>query len=134
MKLVKRSQLPELNENNEKQVQEFGTSEETLEMFELLPKLSEVGDTVTRGTAFRRQIPGKKIPDETIGVTSDKNTAVSAKDLLPGKANPEDNAAKLSDDREDLWTTKNMITKGEIVNNRYPTRTRESSSIYANRN
>ena len=33
VKLVKHSQLPELNESNKKQVQEFGTPEETLEMF-----------------------------------------------------------------------------------------------------
>ena len=60
VKLVKHSQLPELNENNEKQIQEFGTPEETLKMFKTLPKLGEIGDNVTRGTAFRRQIPGKK--------------------------------------------------------------------------
>ena len=49
VKLVRHSQLPELNTTAHEKEQVFGTPEETLEIFETLPKLGETEDTVRNG-------------------------------------------------------------------------------------
>ena len=120
VKLVKHSQLPELNEKGNDHVQTFGTPGEALDLFKDLPKLGEPGDAATKVTAFRRRVPETRVTDEVTGVARNRNPIESTRNQLP-----ETNTTNPSVVTEELGPVGILTPRVEDINTRYPKRNKE---------
>ena len=125
VKLIRNSQLPELNENNNDETQVFGTPEENLETFENLPRLGELDDNILKKMSHKRKLPETVVPEEINGDISRKEPIELVKKNPLGMKNPEGIIKHIRKDNENLEKVGTMVHESENTDNRYPKRVRE---------